>query len=78
MCGNLAGGVTSSRHAEPGDLHPAGFIVCLPADVRICRNEDVIDAHIHACSGIPVQTISTLSTFTSQPFPIIVIGNQIE
>jgi len=27
--------VTNPRHAEPGDLHPAGFIVCLPADVRI-------------------------------------------
>src|SRR6185437_12607409 len=61
--------MTGARSFLPGS--------CCRLTALFCRNEDVIDAHIHACSGIPIQTISTLSTFTSQPFPIIVIGNQI-
>jgi hypothetical protein len=40
-----------------------------PAPVNlICRNEDVTNAHIHARTGILIQTISTLPTITAQPF----------
>jgi hypothetical protein len=53
MRGNLAGGVTSSCHAEPGDLHPAGFMVWLPADVRICRIADVAHPYIYALTCMP-------------------------
>jgi hypothetical protein len=59
MRGNLTGGVTSSRHAEPGDLHPAGFMVCLPADVRICRIADV--ATWHNCALLRIYLTETIT-----------------